>query len=110
MIARCVFINKTDRLRMVAQRQHHLEKRFGNYHFMLANGFMRAVIQNRSAHNVHSPALLCPLPARLFQLLPVAPVQVVVLRTNVGHVKTLDHSHARPFIVACGTHVPAVIA
>ena len=110
MIARCVFINKTDRLRMVAQRQHHLKKRFGNYHFMLANGFMRAIIQNRSAHNVHSPALLCPLPARLFQLLPVAPVQVVVLRTNVGHVKTLDHSQARPFIIACGTHVPAVIA
>ena len=51
---------------------------------------------------------LCPAAASLLQLLPVATVQIVVLRTDVGHVETLVHSTPMVLVVAGRAHVSPI--
>lgn len=54
--------------------------------------------------------LFCPQAAGIFQFFPVAPVQIVVLGADVGHVETFLHGFPVPAVVAGRAHVSAVHA
>ena len=71
---------------------------------------MRHPFEHRPANHIQLPVLHRPVTASLLQLFPVASVQVMVLRTDIGHVETLLHGLLVPFVVRRRTDVPAVIA
>ena len=56
------------------------------------------------------PSFFCPQAAGIFQFFPVAPVQIVVLGADVGHVETFLHGFPVPAVVAGRAHVSAVHA
>ena len=77
---------------------------------MLTYSLWLPVIEDTSGYNVKATVFLYPFAAFLFQFVPVAPVQVVVLGADVSHIETFYHGLAAPFVVSCRTEVSAVPA
>ena len=73
-----------------------------------AYGAMFLPVKNWTAYNIYLSFLFGPFAAGIFQFFPVAPVQIVVLGTDVGHVETFLHGFPVPAVVAGGAHVSAV--
>ena len=112
MVARRVLVEEADGARRIAVRaEDDLEEGFGHGDAVLAaDGLVRLPVEDGAADDEQPSFPLCPVAARFLQFFPVAPVQVVVLRADVGHVEALLHGPPVPAVVAGGAHVPAVPA
>lgn len=80
----------------------------GHGDFVAADGF-GIVGHNGAAGDVDAAKLVGPVTDGHLQVVPVALVEVVVLRADVGEVETLLHSGWVPFHIASGSHVATVV-
>ena len=104
---------RSDGLRVVRRpfcSHHHLEEGVWHRHAMLAHGVVALAVEYGSRHDVYLSIASCPVPACLFQVFPVALVQVAVLRADVGHQESLLLRLVRPLVVARRAHVSSLIA
>ena len=107
-IASLVFVDETDGTGLFSHAQHHFKEGFRHGHFVLADGFVLRFIQYRSTHDVDAAIPSGPFAAGVFQLAPVAAVQVVVLWTYIGEQERFQHGFLIPFIVGCGAQVSTI--
>lgn len=92
----------------VALGEKYFVKPVGYGHVVGTDG-LRIVRHNRAADDVQTSVFSCPITGFLLQRVPVALVEVVVLRTDVRQVETLLHGRLVPLHVAGGCHVAAVV-
>lgn len=107
-VARFVAIDESDSL-MERRDIDNLEERVG-HDDLLSNLLMLATEEDGTSHDVDLPILFRPLAALDFHLVPIARVEVVVLRTDVSHKETFLLRLLTPFVVARRTHVTTVVA
>ena len=108
-----VVVNKTDGCRILARAEHYFIKglRNGDTTTALAtNGLMTIATEHGTTHNIDTVVTLSPCTAEHFQIVPVAPVQFAVLRTDIGHEERFLLCPLAPFVITRRTHVTTRIA
>ena len=89
--------------------QHHLIESVGHCHAVASDGAVLGV-NHRAADDIDLAVFLSPAAARHLEVVPVAAVEIVALRTHIGEEEAVLLSLSVPLVVARRTHMPAVVA
>ena len=91
-VATGVAIDKADALRRTFEAKHYLKESLGHGDLMLtADALMLTAVENGAADDIYFAILLGPSTALVLHLIPVADVEAMVLRTDIGQQKALQY-------------------
>ena len=77
---------------------------------LTSDGLVAIAAKDGTTDNIDTLVATSPGATELLQVVPVVLVQIVVLRTDVGHEESLLLGRTVPLVVACRTHVATIVA
>ena len=105
-----VTIDETDGFWSALTTEDNLEESIGYPYLVAADGLLLTTRrEQRTTDDVDGTLLAGPVATELFEVVPLVFVQPVVLWTNVREEERLRHSQLVPLVIACWTHVAAVV-